>query len=289
MPSQRRCKPVGQWNHYRLVCQDGAVKLAVNGKVVSGGSNCTPRKGYICLEAEGSEVHFRNLRIKELPTSNPPADQVATLEPGFRSLFSGIDLGGFKQEEGHKGHWKPVGGRLVYDGKSTAKDKNLWTEKSYGDFELIADWRWTAKPKKMQRPVILPSGDYARNEQGQQKTVEVLDAGDSGIFLRGFPKSQVNIWCWPAGSGEVYSYRIDAKQPAEVRSGVTPKVKADRPIGQWNRFRITMVGDRLTVLLNGQKVLSEAQLPGIPKTGPLALQHHGDPIEFMNLYIRELE
>ena len=50
-------------------CNDGVLKLAVNGKVVSGGSECKPRKGYICLESEGSEVHFRNLRIKELPST----------------------------------------------------------------------------------------------------------------------------------------------------------------------------------------------------------------------------
>lgn len=77
LPSERRAKPAGQWNHYRITCQDGDIKLAVNGKVVSGGSECKPRKGYICLESEGSEVHFRNLRIKELPSTDPAADEIA--------------------------------------------------------------------------------------------------------------------------------------------------------------------------------------------------------------------
>jgi hypothetical protein len=77
LPSERRSKPAGEWNHYRITCQDGAVQLAVNGKVVSGGSGCKPRKGYICLESEGSEVHFRNIRIKELPSTNPAADEIA--------------------------------------------------------------------------------------------------------------------------------------------------------------------------------------------------------------------
>jgi len=113
-------------------------------------------------------------------------------------------------------------------------------------------------------------------------------AGDSGIYLRGSSKSQINMWCWPIGSGEVYSYRIDPKMPAEVRAGVTPKEKADRPLGQWNRFYITMKGDRLTVVLNGKKVIDNAQLPDVPKRGPIALQHHGDPVEFANLFIREL-
>ena len=51
LPSERRAKPAGEWNHYRVECNDGVLKLAVNGKVVSGGSRCSPRKGYICLEA----------------------------------------------------------------------------------------------------------------------------------------------------------------------------------------------------------------------------------------------
>ena len=94
---------------------------------------------------------------------------------------------------------------------------------------------------------------------------------------------------WPIGSGEVYGYRIDPAQSAEVRAGVTPKVNADNPIGRWNRFVITMRGDRLTVVLNGQTVLDDAQLPGVAARGPIALQHHGAPIEFANLYIKRLE
>jgi hypothetical protein len=77
LPSERRCKPAGQWNHYRVECNDGVIKLAVNGKVVSGGTACKPRKGYLCLEAEGSECHFRNIRIKELPSTNPKPDEIA--------------------------------------------------------------------------------------------------------------------------------------------------------------------------------------------------------------------
>jgi hypothetical protein len=290
LPSEKRSKPAGQWNHYRVECNDGVLKLAVNGKVVSGGSRCRPRKGYICLEAEGSECHFRNLRIKELPTTNPRPEEICDEAKDFLTLFTGIDLRGWKSDPGHEGHWQPRPGpnTLVYDGKSEAKDKNLWTQKEYADFEMICDWRFTAKPAKRKRPVILPSGDEA-TEGGKVREVEVEDAGDSGILLRGNSKSQVNIWCWPIGSGEVYGYRTDKKMPAEVRRAVTPKVRADKAIGQWNRFVITMRGDRLTVRLNGQLVLSDAQLPGVPAKGPIALKHHGDPIEFANLFIRELK
>ncbi len=77
LPSERRAKPAGQWNHYRVTCNDGVIKLAVNGKVVSGGSAASPRKGYICLESEGSPVEFRNIRIKELPSTNPKPEEIA--------------------------------------------------------------------------------------------------------------------------------------------------------------------------------------------------------------------
>jgi hypothetical protein len=291
LPSEKRAKPAGNWNHYRVECNNGVLKLAVNGKVVSGGSKCRPRKGYLCLEAEGSECHFRNLRIKELPSTNPQPEEIADEAKDFVSLFTGVDLRGWRPDDGHKDHWQPRPGpnTLAYDGKSAAKDKNLWTSKEYRDFELRCDWRWTAKPVKRNHPVILPSGDEDKDAEGKVKEVEVEDAGDSGIYLRGSSKSQVNIWCWPIGSGEVYGYRTDRSLSPEVRRGVTPKVKADNPIGQWNRFLITLRGDRLTVRLNGKLVLEEAHLPGIPEKGPLALQHHGYPIEFANLFIRELK
>jgi hypothetical protein len=75
---------------------------------------------------------------------------------------------------------------------------------------------------------------------------------------------------------------------AETRAGVTPRKKADRPIGEWNRFHVVMKGDRLTVRLNGELVIEEARLPGVASEGPIALQSHGDPIEFANVFIREI-
>lgn len=281
LPSEKRSKRFGNWNHYRVEANNGVLKLAVNGKVVSGLSECKPRKGYLCLEAEGSECHFRNLRIKELPSTNPKQEEIAEEAKGFKTLYTG-SLTGWKQEPGHEGHWQPKDWILDYDGKSEAKDKNLWTDKEFGDFQLICDWRFTAKPKKMMRPTLLPSGD-------EGKEVEVDDAGDSGIYLRGSRKAQVNIWCWPAGSGEIWGYRTDKSMPPEVRAAATPKKKADQPPGKWNRFVITMKGDRLTVELNGEHVIENAQLPDVPKRGPIGLQHHGDPIQFANIFVRELE
>jgi hypothetical protein len=288
LPSARRVKPAGEWNHYRIESRDGQVSLSVNGKRVSGGFNCVPRKGYICLESEGSECHFRNVRLLELPTSDPPDNQVAETDQQFKSIYTGVDLAGWWVEDGHKGHWRPKDWVLDYDGKSQAKDPTLWTEKEYVNFEMIVDWRLPRKPVLTAHPVIAPSGLYETNADGARKTVEVLDAGDSGIYLRGNTKSQVNIWCLPVGSGEVYGYREDASLPAEVRAAVTPKVRADHPPGQWNRFHITMRGDRLTVVLNGQKVIDEAALPNVPNRGRIGLQHHGDPVQFANPFVREI-
>jgi hypothetical protein len=68
---ENRCKGRGEWNTYDVVAVDGTVKLSVNGKFVNSLSQSTQRKGYLCLESEGAEIHFRNLRIIELPGSAP--------------------------------------------------------------------------------------------------------------------------------------------------------------------------------------------------------------------------
>ncbi len=112
-------------------------------------------------------------------------------------------------------------------------------------------------------------------------------------------KYQVNIWCWPVGSGEMYGVRRDASRPAEVRAGATPQVKADNPVGQWNRFDITVRGSTVKVLLNGKVVLPGVTIPGLPERGPIALQHHGSQkdgqwtsppslLQFRNVFVREL-
>ena len=70
-PMYEMVKPAGEWNHYRIESRDGLLTLAVNGKVVTRAFHVNPRKGYICLESEGSEIHFRNICIKVLPGTNP--------------------------------------------------------------------------------------------------------------------------------------------------------------------------------------------------------------------------
>jgi hypothetical protein len=287
LPSEKRALPAPEWNHYRVTCIDGTIGLEVNGVRVSGATEVSPRKGYICLESEGSEVHFRNLRIKELPPASPalPVGMIATEARGFRSLYTGVDLSGWKVEPVNEGHWTSQGWVLDYDGGGDT----LWSEERFGDFELMVDWRWTGEPKPGDVPLVNADGTPTLNAQGEQVLGAVPHDGDSGIYLRGNSKSQVNIWGWPIGSGEVYGYRTDASMSAGVRAGVTPRVAADAPFGKWNRFHITMIGDRLTVVLNGQTVLWNAQLPGVAPEGPIALQHHGASIQFANIFIAEID
>jgi hypothetical protein len=221
--------------------------------------------------------------------------------PGFTALFNGRDLAGWKVPAGDNGHWRVVDGVVDYDGASEAKgDKHLWSAGEYADFVLRVEWRIKETPwTNPNVPIIRHDGTHKRDAGGKEIRIAVPDS-DSGILLRGEMKSQVNIWCWPIGSGEVYGYRTDEKMPPPVRAAVTPRANADRDIGEWNAYEITMRGDRLTVVLNGMTVIENAQLPGIPARGPVGLQHHGDRkdgawvsppalVQFRNISIRELK
>ena len=219
---------------------------------------------------------------------------------GFVSLFNGKDFSNWKVPVGDNGHWKILSNVIDYDAESEGKDsKDLWSEKTYNDFVLYVDWRIKETPWNNPRvPLILPSGLHKLDEKGEQITMTVPDS-DSGILLRGVGKCQANIWCWPIGSGEVYGYRMDDKMPADVRRGVTPKVNADKNIGEWNTFKITMKGNRMSVELNGITVIENALLPEIPEKGPIGLQHHGSKkdgawvsppslVQFRNIFIKEI-
>lgn len=230
------------------------------------------------------------------------ATAVYAQDEGWISLFNGKDLEGwYLKTKAAASHWSVVDG--VIDCKPSTRpagDKSLWCTKSFKDFKLHVEWRIKAKKGRYEVPVVLPDGSYKLDASGK-KIVKPQPGADSGIYLRGFPKAQVNIWCWPIGSGEVYGYRNNQKDPV-IRAAVTPKVRADKAVGEWNTFEITMVGDILTVVLNGKTVIDKAQLPGIPPEGPIALQHHGGYIpekkewggasslvQFRNIKIKPIE
>ncbi|MDX2036895.1 MAG: DUF1080 domain-containing protein [Isosphaeraceae bacterium] len=217
-------------------------------------------------------------------------------------LFDGRNLDAWKIPQGDNGHWKIIDGVIDYDARSEAPgEKSLISKSEFGDFVLELDWRIKETPYVNKNiPYVLPDGTHARGVDGKELKLALPDS-DSGVYLRDVKgKSQINIWCWPIGSGEVYGYRMDRSMPAAVRAGVTPKTQADKPVGEWNHFVITLRGDRLTVVLNGVTVIENAQLPGIPARGPIVLQHHGgfargaytgppSLVQFRNIKIRTLD
>ena len=209
---------------------------------------------------------------------------------GFVPLFNGKDFAGFKMSDAQKKQWTiKEGGVIDYNPEGKKGEMTLWTEKEYGDLTLMFDWRWQGPAKKIRRPHLDPATGEEKKDADGKVITEEIDEYDSGVYLRGSSKAQVNMWNWPAGSGEVYGYRTDAKQPREVRAGVTPKKKMDKPIGEWNQMVITIKGDRLTVSMNGEEVITNAQLPGIASKGPLAFQDHGQGFQLKNVYIKELK
>src|SRR4030095_15562272 len=155
-------------------------------------------------------------------------------------------------------HWKADKGEIVFDGKG----RSLCTRKDYKDFEMLVDWKIPAH-------------------------------GDSGIYVRGSP--QIQIWDpftkpqkngSDVGSGGLYNKKKNPGKPSKI---------ADKPIGEWNRFRIVMVGEKVHVFLNGELVVNDVTLENywdrnIPifPTGQIELQNHGDQLWFKNVYIREI-
>lgn len=283
-------KPTGQWNREEIIATGRRIQVIVNGKktvdcdlnsvtdpdVLANHPGILREKGHIGFLGHGSLVEFRNIQIKDL--GKPEKDNRAP--QGFTSLFDGKKLTGWKglvedpikrskmsaaelavqqtqATEKALAHWTAKNGEIAYDGKANS----LCTEKDYADFELHVDWK-------------------------------IGPGGDSGIYLRGSP--QVQIWDTAltnvgaqVGSGGLYN---NQKNPSK------PLVVADNPVGQWNHFTILMVGERVTVYLNNQLVVKSVPLENywdrsqpIFPTGQIELQHHGNPIFFKNVYIRELK
>lgn len=261
LPSEHRAKGGGEWNHYKIVANDGTIKLSVNGKEVSGVSDCRPRKGYLALESEGAVCHFRNLKIKEFPTKYPAPEDTATEANGYESLFTGLDLDGWQDDPGHKGHWVPKDGKLAYDGKSEAKDHRLWSKKEYGDFELTVDYRFPA-----------------------QRTAPANQIEDCGVGLRG-GDSDVGVAFEPSAAPMVgRTSKTGENWFANGLRGLDPS----KPRGQWNRAVIEKKGSRLTIRVNGKSPTVSELRAGLAKT-PVALFARGGSVEFMNIFVRELK
>ena len=126
---------------------------------------------------------------------------------------------------------------------------DLMTEKKFTDFKLHAEFRY-------------PAGS------------------NSGIYLRGRHEVQIEDDFGQApeshGIGGVYGF-------------LTPRINAGKKAGEWQAIDITLVGRILTVVLNGERVIENAVLPGVPARGPIGLQHEDGPVQFSNLFIKELK
>ena len=250
----------------------------------------------LMMKRNALAISVLGLMAAPLAWGSPPS-----ASDGFVSLFNGKDLAGWKVPDGDNGHWKVVDGVIDYDAGSESKgDKSLWSDREYVDFVLQLDWRIKEAPFINKNvPYILPDGTHAKDTSGKELRMALPDA-DSGVFLRGNGFYQVNMWCWPIGSGEMFSVRADHKTPPEVRAAVTPRTQADKPIGEWNHFEITVKGKTVNVVLNGITVIPDAFVPTLPDRGRLAFQHHGGKnkdgawnsppslVQFKNIYIKEL-
>jgi hypothetical protein len=174
LPKEDHCKGENEWNHYRVEGKDGRITLAVNGHEVSGVSKCNPRKGYLALESEGSECRFKNLKIKEPPTSNPKPEEVANEDVGFQSLFDGLDLDGWEYyvPPGYPSDpkWQVRGEHLIAGGTNY-----LETKKKFGKCELVFDWK---VPAKTAEPKIVVSVG------GKMHEVTLPDGGKPGGWHR---------------------------------------------------------------------------------------------------------
>lgn len=287
-------KPVGEWNRQRVSVLGSVIIVELNGEIILRAnlddlSRLHPnhegvkrRAGHIAWLGHGDRVAFRNIQITELP---PAANVDGVKAAGFTQIFNAKNLAGWKHDPVATTEWIAQDGILKHTGK-LGEPRDLWTEKDYGNFTFVFDWRWSGRGPQKFQPLVLADGNHKIGADGKTEMVEIEEL-DSGIFLRGKVKSQINLWNWPIGSGEIYGYRTDKAMPAEVKAQATPKTHADSPVGEWNRTMITMIGDRVTVSLNGRVVIDNAQLPGVPERGPIGLQHHGSAIDFANLWIKE--
>lgn len=138
-PTEERSNPSPEWNHYRIVCQDGNIALSVNGKEVTRGTKATPSKGYLCIESEGGVVHYRNMKIKVLPDSPIDDSQIAISNRGYRSIYSGLDLRDWKTNE--ESHWKSNDWVLDHSPTDASKKSSLTYEKSSTVQGFVVDFR----------------------------------------------------------------------------------------------------------------------------------------------------
>ena len=302
-------KKAGIWNFEEVRVIGSEIEVYMNGVLITkadvskfkGDGTDTPdgkkhpglhnKEGHIGWLGHGANVKWRNIRIKELPETATMDGicpcSVKKCPEGFTTLFDGkpeqlaanwkgvttrekFDNPVVRQaatpekraemqkiaDEQMVQHWKVDRGVLRFDGLQGGY--SLATKKDYKDFEMFVDWRI------------------------------VSVQGDSGLYLRGSP--QVQIWDahnqWHIGSGGLYNNKKNPDKALKI---------ADHLVGTWNTFRVKMVGEKVWVWLNGELVVDNTTLENywdrkrpIFPVEQIELQCHGDPVEFRNIFIKEL-
>ena len=207
-------------------------------------------------------------------TSGPVTVRAADNTPpeGFVALFNGRDLTGWKGLVGSpKSRAKMTPEQLAEAQKKA--DEGMRQHWKVEDGALVFDGKGRS---------LCTAKDYGDFEF--YVDWKIKPSGDSGIYLRGTP--QVQIWANPVGSGGLYNNQKHERNPL---------VFADNPVGQWNTFYIKMVGERVTVKLNGKLVVENVVMENhwerdkpIYPTGQIELQNHGNTLWFKNVYVREI-
>ena len=215
-PSEERSKRSPEWNHYRIVCTNGVIRLSVNGKEVSGGEDCNYRKGYLALESEGAPVEFRNLRIKELPSSGVSTELTAPADLGWRTIFTGSDLRGWKINAATASRWQGGGGRIALQGGEANAKAALCTEQDFGDAEFVLDC-CPAKPAEGKQPAI--PAVQLRGVGGNSMEVKLKGAtpGNYQRFVIAVKGRDVTITC---NNQETQRFALPADSPTRGAFGL---------------------------------------------------------------------
>jgi hypothetical protein len=224
-PSAEHSKGSPEWNHYRITATNGVLRLAVNGVEVSGGAECNYRKGYLALESEGAPVEYRNVRLLELDPSGTPAALTAPLDTGWRALFTGLDLRGWRTNGPVAGQWAVRGERLHRVGSAEVPAGNarpiLWTTRSFRDAEFLFDCRPsepTAGKAAVQPVVWIRGADGVGTEvklpvatPGKHQRYAVRVLGKAVTISR--DEQVVDQWTLPEKGGRRGEFGLDATGP----------------------------------------------------------------------------
>lgn len=276
-------KPAGEWNTEEIKASGRIITVSVNGRRILKTDINRIHSPATLFEHPGllrdhgrigfmghgpASVALRDISIKDI--SRPRKDNVAP--EGFKALFNGRDLSGWKGLVASP----PERAKMTPDelaAKQKQADEVMRRHWSVANGTLVYDGKGES---------LCTAKDYRNFEMLVDWRIE--PGGDSGIYLRGSP--QVQIWDNPIGSGGLYNNQKNSSQPL---------AREDRPPGEWNRFRILMIGECVSVYLNNELVVNgvpmenywERDKPIYP-SGQIELQNHNSRLEFKNIFIREI-